>query len=66
MLNQLFNICINLRIYYTIQDDLKSTLLDLIDKMQRKKIFQFNKVVIARMIANALLTVEETSPLSIM
>ena len=30
----------------TIQDDLKSTLLDLIDKMQRKKISQFNKVVI--------------------
>ena len=30
----------------TIQDDLKSTLLDLIDKMQRKEISQFNKVVI--------------------
>jgi Putative GTPases (G3E family) len=30
----------------TIQDDLKSTLIDLIDKMQRKEISQFNKVVI--------------------
>ena len=30
----------------TIQDDLKSTLLNLIDKMQKKEISQFNKVVI--------------------